>query len=180
MASKATLSTVNAQIVLSLRAPNSNSRTITFCLNIIFVSSVISPALSMHLNKISRSQTFFSFGFCGLKLNIPVIYFTTGCLFRDGKTGIWRKVANFALYIYIVCYSFIKHGTQKIQWGIYDVNDVLSRYHPLFNGTSIFLMGNFCKDSFRTIFSLELSLLPSEFLANYMCVNLMLFLEGLW
>ena len=54
-------------MVLTLRAPSRNSRTINFCVNIMFVRKILSPNLSWYLNKISTSQALLSskLGFLG-------------------------------------------------------------------------------------------------------------------
>ena len=61
------MSIVNIQMARNLCAPNINSKKISFCVNIIFVSKVLSPNLSRYLN-ISTLQTLLSYGFGGLKL----------------------------------------------------------------------------------------------------------------
>ena len=61
----------------------------------------------------------------------------------------------------------------------FNVTNVFSIYHQLFNLTNIFTVGSFCKDAFRVILAQELPLLPSEFSAKHMSVKLMLFLEVL-
>ena len=62
------MSIANIQMALNLCAPNINGKKISFCVNIIFVSKVLSPNLSRYLNIISTLQTLLSYGFGGLKL----------------------------------------------------------------------------------------------------------------
>ena len=70
---------------LNLYAASSKNRAINFSINIKFLSKALPLSLSKYLNEIYTSQTLHSFGYSGLKLNIPVMYFmTSGCLVTLG------------------------------------------------------------------------------------------------
>ena len=81
-----------------------------------------------------------------------------------------------------VYHSFITYGTKKIQYMMnFNGVNVLSTYHSLFYITEKFIVGRFLQRSCQNHIGcgITFNTVSLSFLANSLCVNLMLFFEEL-